>query len=92
MKKVVIFTIVFALFYSSHSIAEQTCTAAYQDYRNRITEHQGIPDEAKDKYLQKLMEAEKLCKEGKIKEAEKIIEELKHEAALDKVFDTFEGN
>ena len=87
MKRIYIFTIIITILCSIYSFAEEDCTTKYQDLRNRVSGSDGVTKENLEKAYKMLDEAQKLCQEGKIKEANKIVESLRQEVALWTVFD-----
>jgi hypothetical protein len=76
------------------------CTTVYAaddcdyEYLNLINElkNSNIVDTEKERYLPPLKKALQLCKEGKIEQASKIVNDLKNQGLSEEVFEHQEGN
>ena len=82
------------ILFCSSAFASDDCDAKYNQYINALNNTKKIVDQQKQKYIAMLEQAHKLCKQDKITEASKVMEELKdrffHDAVLDQ--HTFWGN
>ena len=80
---------------STDNAVEYPADDCEQEYANLIEELQStekILDSEKEKYLPPLKKALQLCKEGKPKEADKIVQDLKQQGLSEEIFDHLEGN
>ena len=66
--------------------AANDCESEYLKLINGLENSTKILEADKKKYLPPLEKALQLCKEGKLEEAEKIVNDLKNEALFEEVF------
>ena len=78
--------------FSITAYAEDNCETRYLDLLDRVTNSIELSDADKAEFIPPLQTALQLCKEGKKKQASKIVEELRHEKALKTVFSSYDGN
>jgi|GEM_PF-1635654 len=71
---------------------EDNCMSRYQELLDIVENSIELSEADKAEFTPQLVKALKLCKEGKKKEASKIVEKLRHEAALKTVFSTYDSN
>ena len=81
---VVVFAIGLLFINTTH--AADDCEAEYLKLINGLENSTKILEADKEKYLPPLEKALQLCKEGKLEEADKIVNDLKNEALLEEVF------
>jgi hypothetical protein len=90
MKKLMVVVIVIC-FFCSPAYAADDCDSEYA-YLIKELEKSNILESEKKKYLPGLKKALQLCREGKDKEAAKIVEDLKDQGLSEEVFDSRDGN
>ena len=90
MKKCVLVLAVIYLF-CSMAYAADDCDSEYAKLIKEL-ENSNIVEAEKNKYLPELKNALQLCKEGKDKEAAKIVEDLKDQGLSEEVFNRPDGN
>ena len=90
MKKLIVAVAVICLFSSSAYAADDCDT----EYLNLIIELKSsrILDAEKEKYLPPLEKALQLCKEGKIEQAAKIVDDLNDQGLSEEIFEKLDGN
>lgn len=71
--------------------AQDDCDTEYLNLINEL-KNSRILDAEKEKYLPPLEKALQLCKEGKIEQAAKIVDDLKDQGLSEEMFDNLEGN
>ena len=84
MKKLIISVAVIFLFCSS-AYAADYCDNKYNQYINELKKTNKIIDKQKQKYIAMLEQAYKLCKQDKMDEASKVMDELKDQFFQDAV-------
>jgi len=91
MKKCMVVLAAIFLFCSS-AYAADDCDSEYLNLINELKSSTKILDTEKEKYLPPLEKAHQFCKEGKLEEAEKIVDDLKNQGLSQEVFENSEGN
>ena len=84
MKSFIIVVTAICLFYSL-IYAQDDCDSELKNETTLSTEQQ-------KKYIPPLEKAYRLCKEGKLEEADKIVKDLKDHGLSEEVFDDLSGN
>jgi len=85
MKKILVLAASILLLCSYDLFAGMNCTTKYQNFRDRLSDHE-ITNEQKTQVYERLFDAEKLCNEGKTEEEEKVLKDAAGMVALDEVF------
>ena len=85
MKKILVLAASILLLCSYDLFAVMNCTTKYQNFRDRLSDHE-ITNEQKTQVYERLFDAEKLCNEGKTEEEEKVLKDAAGMVALDEVF------
>lgn len=68
------------------------CEAGYMKLVDLIKNSDKLTDAQKKEYAAPALEALEMCKEGKIEEARKMVNEMRQQGALDTVFQTWDKN
>ena len=76
MKKMIIAIAMLCLFCGS-ALAADYCDTKYMKYINKLKEDTRIMDEMKQKYIPYLEKARSLCKQDKMEEARRVMNEVK---------------
>ena len=90
MKKLIVAVAVIFLICSA-VYAQDDCETEYLNLINEL-KNSKILDVEKEKYLPPLKKALQLCREGKIEQAEKIVDDLNDQGLSEEIFDTHDGN
>ena len=82
------------LLFGNVAYAADDCDTKYNQYINALKSTKKIIDQQKQKYIAKLEKAHKLCKQDKMAEASKVMDDLKDQFFRDALIDqhTFWGN
>ena len=91
MKKCMILLVVIGVF-CSFAYAEDDCDSEYGKLIDMLRNDSKFSAKDQEKYIPPLQKAYRLCKEGKYKEADKIVRDLRHQGLAEEVFSDTEGN
>ena len=91
MKSFIIVVTAICLFYSL-IYAQDDCDSEYLKLLNELKNETTLSTEQQKKYIPPLEKAYRLCKEGKLEEADKIVKDLKDHGLSEEVFDDLSGN
>ena len=90
--KILLIAVAVVSIFSISAFAEDTCKTEYWDLQIRVQNLTELSDADKEKFLSQLDKAYRLCTEGEMEQASKIVEELRQRADLKKVFSPLDGN
>ena len=79
------------LILSMNAFASDDCETEYNKYVADVKALRQLSDTDRSKFVEQLEKALQFCKEGKNKEAEKIVKDLKGKADLKEVFSTYDS-
>ena len=78
--------------FCSFAYAKDDCDSEYGKLIDMLRNDSKFSAKDQEKYIPPLQKAYKLCKEGKYKEADKIVRDLKRQGLAEEAFTGLEGN
>jgi tellurite resistance protein len=91
MKKCMVLLIVMGVF-CSFSYAQDDCDSEYAKMIDMLRNDSKFSKQDQEKYIPPLQKAYELCKEGKDEEADKIVQDLRHQGLAEEVFSGLDSN